>query len=51
MAIYRMEKDNKRGTSVEITSEDKTLFNRLELAIDHCFKQYKEEQKKKEKCK
>ncbi|MBQ2654060.1 MAG: hypothetical protein IJF83_10930 [Methanobrevibacter sp.] len=47
MAIYRLEKDNYNGTIVEVSSDDKILFNRLELAIDHCFKQYEKEQQRK----
>lgn len=42
MAIYRLEKDNCEGTTVEIVSENKKLFNRLELAIDHVFKEFEE---------
>ena len=47
MTFYRLEKDNYNGTSVEITSNDKILFNRLEIAIDHIFKEYEKEKQKK----
>lgn len=49
MAIYRLEKDNYNGTCVEVTSDDKVLFNRLELAIDHVFTEREKELKKKAK--
>jgi hypothetical protein len=49
MAIYRLEKGNYCGTSVEVESDDKILFNRLELAIEHCFKERREELQKKAK--
>ena len=49
MAIYRLEKDNYNGTLVIIQSNDKTLFNRLELAIDHKFKEREQELEKKAK--
>lgn len=51
MAIYRLEKDYYNGTEVEVNSNDKILFNRLEMAIDHCIKEYDKELQKKEKCK
>lgn len=47
MTIYRLTKEDFDGTSIEIMSENKILFNRLELAIDHVFKQYAEEKEKK----
>ncbi len=47
MAIYRLEKDNFKGTSVEITSTDKVLFNRLEIAIEHTLKERQKELEKK----
>ena len=47
MAIYRLEKDNYSGTSVEVESTDKILFNRLEIAIDHVFKERAKELEKK----
>ena len=49
MAIYRLEMDNYNGTSVEVESNDKILFNRLELAIKHVFKERQEELQKKAK--
>lgn len=49
MAIYRLEKDNYNGTVVEVQSDDKTLFNRLELAIDRCFKERDKELEKRSK--
>lgn len=49
MAIYRLEKDNYHGTTVEVESRDKILFNRLEIAIDHVFKERAKELEKKAK--
>jgi len=51
MAIYRLEKDNFNGTFVEVQSQDKVLFNRLEVAIDHVFQEREKELKKREQCK
>lgn len=45
-AEYKLEKDNCNGTIVQIQSNDKVLFNRLELAIDHIFKEFNEKRKK-----
>ena len=42
MTIYRLEKDNGQGTLIEIQSNNKQLFNRLEIAIDHILKEYDE---------
>lgn len=49
MAIYRLEKDNLNGTRVELESQDKVLFNRLEIAIDHVLEERENELKKKVK--
>ena len=42
MNVYRFEKDNGKGTVIEVKSHDKVLFNRLEVAIDHVLNEFKE---------
>ena len=43
MTDYRIEMDNYNGTYVEINSNDKVIANRIELAIDHIFKEFEKD--------
>lgn len=40
MTDYIIEMDNYRGTAVKIVSNDKTIANRIELAIENIFKEF-----------
>lgn len=49
MTEYIINMDNHQGTSVEITSHDKVIVHRIELAVEHIFKEYREKNKKMKK--
>ena len=46
MAIYKLEKKYGNEGCVKIEVYDKHLFTRIELAIDHVYKEFEEKKKK-----
>ena len=48
MTEYKIEMDNYQGTTVTIESTDSIIAKRIELAVEHIFKEF---QQKKGECK
>ena len=46
MTDYKIEMDNLKGTTVEIHSNNKIIASRIEIAVDHIFKEFQKEQEK-----
>ena len=46
MTEYGINMDNYNGTTVEIYSNDKIIANRIEIAVEHIFKEFNKENTK-----